>query len=99
MKVLNVYDMEDAGVYIGRNSKWGNPFIIGVDGNRQQVIEKYKLYLDEHPELKEAAKIELKGKNLACFCAPKSCHGDVLLLLANPELLNNPLTQYQESQE
>lgn len=38
-----------------------------------------------HPELVELAKKELKGKDLVCWCAPKLCHGDVLLEIANVE--------------
>jgi hypothetical protein len=70
-------------VYIGRPSIWGNPFEIGKDGTREEVIEKYREYLDERPELKERAKKELRGRNLKCWCAPLPCHGDVLLEVAN----------------
>ena len=43
-KVVNKYK-EDYDVYIGRGSKWGNPYRIGEDGTREEVIEKYRLYL------------------------------------------------------
>ena len=85
-------------ILIDRTTKWGNPFVIGKDGNRLDVISKYKEWLDvwiinnkkvvirgysnkwvcEHLYL-------LKDKILACWCKPKSCHGDVLI-----ELINNP---------
>lgn len=65
-------------VYIGRPSKWGNPFREGRDGNRQEVIAKYRNWLYKQPKLLEAAKRELTGKILGCWCAPKACHGDVL---------------------
>jgi hypothetical protein len=65
-------------IYIGRPSKWGNPFVIGRDGNRDEVIEKYRAYIVGHPTLLTAVKSELKGKVLGCWCAPQSCHGDVL---------------------
>lgn len=69
-------------VYIGRPSKWGNPFVIGRDGTRAQVIEKYRAFvLSSAPML--AALPELHGKILGCWCAPQSCHGDVLAELAN----------------
>ena len=43
MKVLNKRDAgASAGIYIGRGSAWGNPFVIGRDGDRAEVIEKYK---------------------------------------------------------
>lgn len=64
-------------VYIGRGSKWGNPFIIGKDGSRAQVIDKYQEYLLDSPKLM-AALPELINKRLGCFCAPLACHGDVL---------------------
>lgn len=65
-------------VYIGRPSKWGNPYEIGKDGTRAQVIEKYRDYLHNSPELMEALP-ELEGKILGCWCKPKACHGDVLV--------------------
>lgn len=72
-------------VYIGRPSKWGNPFEIGRDGrNREQVIAKYREWIQTQPDLM-AALPELRGKVLGCWCAPRSCHGDVLVELAGTE--------------
>jgi len=68
-------------VYIGRPSKWGNPFMIGQDGNREEVISKYERWLETQPKLL-ADLPELRGKVLGCFCAPLPCHGDILLRLA-----------------
>ena len=68
-------------VYIGRPSKWGNPFVIGRDGSREQVIAKYRTWVLARPEL-VAALPELRGKTLGCWCAPQACHGDVLAELA-----------------
>ena len=70
-------------VYIGRPSKWGNPFIIGRDGTREEVIKKFKDWLLNNPKLIAECKQELRGKNLVCYCAPSKCHGDVLLEIAN----------------
>jgi hypothetical protein len=67
-------------VYIGRPSKWGNPFVIGRDGNRDEVVRKYLDYILENKELLKDLP-ELKGKNLGCYCAPQLCHGDVLIVL------------------
>ncbi len=68
-------------VYIGRGSKWGNPYKIGKDGNREEVIAKYETYIMNKPEL--LADIhELKGKVLGCYCKPAACHGDILAQLA-----------------
>lgn len=69
-------------VYIGRGSKWGNPFRICSNYNRRQVIAAYTLWLETQPRLL-AALPELTGKTLGCYCAPLPCHGDVLLQLAN----------------
>ena len=69
-------------IYIGRGSKWGNPFVIGKDGDREEVIAKYCDYIGSRPDLL-AAVVELRGKVLGCWCAPKACHGDVLAELAD----------------
>lgn len=68
-------------VYIGRPSKWGNPFEIGKDGTRPEVIQKYRAYILSSPKLM-ADLSELSGKTLGCWCAPQACHGDVLIELA-----------------
>jgi hypothetical protein len=70
-------------VYIGRPSKWGNPFVIGEHGSRAEVIEQYRIYLQSHPDLVDAAQRELKGKVLGCWCAPLACHGEILAGIAN----------------
>ena len=69
---------EDNDVYIGRGSKWGNPFVIGKDGNRSLVIERYIDYFENNEELIKDIE-ELKDKNLVCYCKPKACHGDYLI--------------------
>lgn len=75
---------EPFDIYIGRPSKWGNPFSIGKDGNRQQVIEKYSKWIQSQPNLLIALP-ELKNKVLGCWCSPQACHGDILTKLANPQ--------------
>lgn len=69
-------------VYIGRGSPWGNPFIIGRDGSRAEVIAKYEAWIDTQPQLL-ARLPELKGRGLVCWCFPKSCHGEGLRRRAN----------------
>ncbi len=74
-------------VLIDRSTKWGNPFKIGPDGSRDEVVRKYKFWLLSQPELVEEVKRELAGKNLVCWCVPKYCHGIVLFRIANePEV-------------
>ena len=76
MTVVNLkHDPFD--VYIGRGSKWGNPFKIGKDGTREEVVDKYREYIKKKPELL-ACLHELKDKRLGCYCAPLLCHGNVL---------------------
>ncbi len=74
----------DYDVYIGRTSKWGNPFRIGADGTRAQVIEKYRAYIQTRFDLLDSLS-ELQGKRLGCHCAPLACHGDVLAELADAD--------------
>ena len=87
MKVHNKYHNtapKDA-VYIGRGSMWGNPFVIGRDGDRDEVCEKYEAMLASQIDsgsisIQDLA--ALHGKDLVCFCAPKRCHGDTLIIAA-----------------
>lgn len=69
-------------IYVGRPSKWGNPFVTGKDGTREEVIAKYRAWIVNQPHLM-AALPELRGKVLGCWCYPKACHADVLVELAN----------------
>jgi hypothetical protein len=83
-KVLNkrLAGVPAGAVYIGRGGRWGNPFRIGPDGDRADVIAKHERWLAEQRDLLRALD-ELRGRNLVCFCAPLPCHGDLLLRLAN----------------
>jgi hypothetical protein len=89
MKVVHIkksaYD-----VYIGRPSKWGNPFREGKDGARSEVIKKYESWLRNNPGLL-AQLDELRGKTLGCWCSPKPCHGDVLIKLIKEKDQNSLL--------
>ena len=69
-------------VYIGRPSKWGNPFLIGRDGTREEVITKYENWILHQPHLLRSLG-EIQGKVLGCWCSPQPCHGHVLARLAD----------------
>lgn len=69
-------------VLVDRRTKWGNPFKIGRDGDRDEVVRRYRAWLVTRPEL-VASFGELRGRDLVCWCAPEACHADVLLELAN----------------
>jgi hypothetical protein len=79
-------------VYIGRPSKYGNPFS-HEDGtlakfkveSRAEAVKKYEEWIRSQPEMMAMIKRELKSKVLGCFCSPKLCHGHVLAWIANEE--------------
>ena len=80
---------ESYDIYIGRPSRWGNPFSHkkGTKAeflveSREEAIAEYKKWILKQPELL-AALPELKGKVIACWCAPLACHGNVLAELAD----------------
>jgi Domain of unknown function (DUF4326) len=75
-------------VYIGRPSRWGNPFRIGQHGSRETVIKLYGIWLHapEQKALRNRARCELRGKRLACYCSPLPCHGDALAKVADSEI-------------
>lgn len=64
-------------VYIGRGSKWGNPFPMRHEGDRDYVIDMYEDYARDTFTKEDL--IPLVGKRLGCYCKPKLCHGDVLV--------------------
>jgi len=89
MTIVVNKNKEPFDIYIGRGSKWGNPFThiknketkaeFIVD-SRSEAITKYKEWISNQPELLNALE-ELRDKRLGCFCKPKACHGDILVEL------------------
>ncbi len=76
-------DIPKDAIYVGRPSKFGNPFIVGRDGTREQVVSKFKqATLSDQVFIAEVVG-ELKGKDLVCWCAPEACHADILMEIAN----------------
>lgn len=67
-------------VFIGRGSKWGNPFPIEGRITREKAIAMYEVYIRRNPRLL-ADLHELEGKVLGCYCHPLPCHGSILLKL------------------
>jgi hypothetical protein len=86
-KVYNKYhkDYPKGSIYIGRGSFYGNEFIIGVHGNRDQCCDMYEEAKLQDPEFIKIIKKNLKGKDLICYCKPSRCHGDFLLRVANED--------------
>ena len=97
IEIVNVRGMEanaQSVVYVGRacagwkGSLLGNPFQIGKDGSREEVIEKYRYWLWArmkekgvvYDEIMRLAKRYAEGRRivLGCWCFPQSCHGEVV---------------------
>lgn len=70
-------------VYVGRPTPFGNPIHLDNELNRDSILEEYEKWLTAQPDLIKKVKAELKGKHLSCWCAPRSCHADILLRVAN----------------
>jgi hypothetical protein len=77
----------EVGIYIGRGSILGNRFVIGKDGNRDEVVEKYRQWLwvevqnrsSVFEELVRLKRLSLAADlKLQCFCSPLKCHGHVV---------------------
>jgi hypothetical protein len=94
-KIINLKTNEPYDVYIGRGSVWGNPYTHIKNKNtkatyivatRKEAIEKYREYLLGNEELMNKLE-QLRGKTLACFCKPKSCHGDIIIELLSKHKL------------
>lgn len=97
---LQAWMQDQNNVYIGRrgivfiqgkrypsnNSPFANPFKIGRDGTRDEVLAKYRTYIGEKINNGLVDLNNLRNKNLGCWCAPESCHGDILLELLNSSL-------------
>ncbi len=67
--------------YCGRPSIFGNPFVIGKDGTRDEVIEKYRVYFYDRIRIDanfRSEVLKLKDKTLGCFCKPLACHLDII---------------------
>lgn len=81
------WKMGDA-VYVGRPSKWGNPFVIGVDGAAERCVSLFVESMHnlrrDHPEKFEELVAPLRGKDLCCWCGDdEPCHAHALLIIAN----------------
>lgn len=72
-------------VYIGRPTVYGNPFNVSDYGSIKVVMDKYEEWImrQEQVFLRHQMKRELRGKDLVCWCAPRICHGDIILRIAN----------------
>lgn len=83
-----------SAIYIGRPTPFGNPFSDKpskiqstqyVD-SRSSTIELYKAYLEQNTAIAKLARKQLRGKDLACWCSPLPCHGEILMAIANEKI-------------
>ena len=74
----------DSLVSIDRSSAFGNPYVLGEDGDRDTVCDSFEIYFGRKYSLHDRV-MGLKGKVLACWCYPQRCHGDHLIALLNQD--------------
>ena len=74
-------EIPPGAVYVGRPTKWGNPFPIGPEYTREEAVACYRDHVHESGLIEDIG--ELTGKDLVCWCYPLVCHAQVLLELAN----------------
>lgn len=82
---MNVVHCKKAAysIYIGRPSIFGNPFVIGRDGSREEVIKKFEHFARANQDVLNAIKGLKENDVLGCWCKPLACHGDVIVKLFN----------------
>jgi len=78
MKVVNL-KKEKYDLYIGRGTVWGNPFVIGKDGTREEVINKFEKIARTNSALIQFIKDLPENIILGYYCKPKACHGDIII--------------------
>lgn len=81
MATVHIRSAGSEAVRVDRATRWGNPFVVGKDGTRDEVIERHRLWIWREVKagritLEDLA--SLHGKDLACWCAPQACHADTL---------------------
>jgi hypothetical protein len=92
--------MPDGAVYVGRPTRWGNPWPVGrpgIDGsvmpNAQAAVDRYESSIDRVSALptRDDIRRELAGRDLVCWCAlDQPCHADVLMKIANHSSIGEP---------
>ena len=94
---LNIYSRRKGAVppppdavYVGRGTEWGNPYVMGRDGDRATVCQMFAVYAQKRLAQDPGWLDPLRGKHLVCWpkATPESrlrCHAETLLRLANQE--------------
>jgi hypothetical protein len=71
------------GIRVDRGTPWGNPFIMRFESERDYVCDLYEQYAQWRLTVEPEWLHPLRGKDLVCWCAPKRCHAETLVRLAN----------------
>ena len=79
------YRQPAGAIYVGRPTRWGNPFPVGAQRSQADAVARYRRWVEERPTLVDEARRRLAGHDLVCWCPlDQPCHGDVLIELVNP---------------
>lgn len=78
-EIVNIRNQKP-DVYCGRGSIFGNPYTIGIDGDRETVIKRYKDWFNFclRDSIFKNEVLKLKDKTLGCFCVPQKCHLEII---------------------
>jgi hypothetical protein len=83
-KRMKGWRMPEGAVYVGRPTRYGNPYSVKVWGTRERAVGEFRALMRRWGAFRDLVKMELRGKDLACWCPlDQPCHADVLLELAN----------------
>lgn len=86
-EVLNLRDfgreLPPFSTYCGRGSPFGNPYRVGIDGTRDEVIDRFVAERSQDQAFLDLVRRRLRGRHLVCHCAPLRCHCNWLRLVAN----------------
>lgn len=92
IRVVNKHHGVPYDIYIGRGSKWGNPFThmpntkgLNIANSREESLEMFRLWILTQQQLVDSLH-ELDGKTLGCTCDPLPCHGHILKELREHQL-------------
>ncbi len=87
LKVLHMKKTLPGAMVVDRGTNWGNPFIMRDESDRDRVCDLYEQYAKWRLTVEPMWLTPLIGKHLACWCAPKRCHAETLIRLANEPAL------------
>ena len=82
-KVVRITERVPGAVRVDRATVWGNPFHMYSEDDREKVCAHFEAYAEKRVTDDPTWLEPLRGKDLACWCAPKRCHAETLLRLAN----------------